>query len=1357
MAKIDEGGLYFKADLDNDKLLGAIHESINSFNGLSDVADAAGQSADSSFRKSSEGIKAALTKAGEACDIHVQKIASLESQYKKLQEKAGKAFMSGRDAEYSKILQSMGAIEGEIAARKSLLKEMQKYSDILEHQKNKIEENAQAHVSLRSRLTKLKEEMALLIDQGVDEQSEAYRKLAAELGRLQDIQADIAQQGLVLSNDEADFQGIIQGVSGLSGALSAATGAISLFAGENEDLQKVMTKVQSVMAITIGLQQVSQTLNKDSAFQLVTLNKLKAWWAKVVEVATTAETAETAAKISNTAAQEAQISAASKNALAQEANAIATTKQSIAAAGGVAANFTLAGAFRAVGFAIKSIPVFGWIVAGLSAIVALVSHFSSKAKEAKKRAEEMSKSMTEMASKPISSLMKLQAEWISLGDNMQAKQKFIEKNRKSFEELNIAINDTYDAERRLMSPEHTRAFIQAQLMKAKGSALIESEDYKNKLKEAADIESKIMDAKESKKKIRDYKNHNFKLEALYKQDLKIKELQEKLNPINEYLQETVSKSVQITRDGQKKLDKLNEEALKKQANTVAGKRALLESELEDLKRKRESMLAIDKKSISEYDKKIKDKQSEIESLDIKTDYAKDRGRDPFIENLEKRKKAYEEYLKWINSDDDKIRSAAGKQFAGLLKEGDSYVEYLRRQRDALLSISNRTQEQNKNLVTLSSAIAEEGEKTILEVFERTTHEQIDAIDTIVDKIESLKRIRDEIGSEDPLRRQKEQILDNSLREAEKQAERETRALYAEYAAYYDQRIDLHKKYLSDIELLERSKEKANTNEEKQKIERTIEERKKRYDKDVNKVDNYDDVIAAYGSFEQRKQAIIDEFEEKRQKAQERRDREMIENIEKAQKEVISKLTLDEMIKNPDWSKLFEDLDEITTAELERLQAMLEEKKLILGVELSPRDFDVISDKIKSIKAEIRERNPFKGLAQAVKDYGSAADSVSKKKALSNMFSSAAGSIGLVREAFDSVVDGIKKMGVQMDEETEQILSNISGLLDGAGQLATGIASANPLDIIKGSIGLFTSAVDLLNTKDRDAQRNIRNRTKAVDNLQRAYDDLSRSIDRALGGDKYRKQKEAINNLREQERHLREMERAERGKKKSDDDKIKEYQDRQTEIRRKQEDIINGMRDEILGIDARAAAEQLGDAFISAFTRGEDALKAFGRKADEVVANIMKQMLVKKLLEEPIGKILDKYSKKWVDKDGNFSGFDSVINDAEAMGEELKNLAKGFQEKGADVLKKLGNIASSGDTTLTGGVKGVTEETAGIVAGQLNAIRMRQAEATELMRQQLMYMSRIANNTSYNKHLESIDRKLSNVSNDSLRSRGVANE
>ena len=67
----------------------------------------------------------------------------------------------------------------------------------------------------------------------------------------------------------------MSGVSGLAGLFTTATGALSLFASENENLARIQTRVQSVMAITMGLQQVFNTLNKDSAFRLVTVVKMK--------------------------------------------------------------------------------------------------------------------------------------------------------------------------------------------------------------------------------------------------------------------------------------------------------------------------------------------------------------------------------------------------------------------------------------------------------------------------------------------------------------------------------------------------------------------------------------------------------------------------------------------------------------------------------------------------------------------------------------------------------------------------------------------------------------------------------------------------------------------------------------------------------------------------------------------------------------------------------------------------------------------------------------------------------------------------------------------------------------------------
>nr|DAP12911.1 MAG TPA: Tape measure domain protein [Caudoviricetes sp.] len=105
--------------------------------------------------------------------------------------------------------------------------------------------------------------------------TEEYQKMAETAAQLSDTLGDLRAQTSVLANDDANLQGFISGVNGLSGAFTTATGVMSLFASENENLMKIQARVQSVMAITMGLQQVFNALNKDSAFRLVTVTKAK--------------------------------------------------------------------------------------------------------------------------------------------------------------------------------------------------------------------------------------------------------------------------------------------------------------------------------------------------------------------------------------------------------------------------------------------------------------------------------------------------------------------------------------------------------------------------------------------------------------------------------------------------------------------------------------------------------------------------------------------------------------------------------------------------------------------------------------------------------------------------------------------------------------------------------------------------------------------------------------------------------------------------------------------------------------------------------------------------------------------------
>ena len=159
----------------------------------------------------------------------------------------------------------------ELNAAKRALEEEKAALQGLQAEQEKVRESGKR---LSLQLRELQDNMARLRLEGKQD-TEEYRKMAQQAALLSDTLADLNTQTKILSHDDANLQGFMSGVSGLAGLFTTATGALSLFASENENLAKIQTRVQSVMAITMGLQQVFNTLNKDSAFRLVTVVKMK--------------------------------------------------------------------------------------------------------------------------------------------------------------------------------------------------------------------------------------------------------------------------------------------------------------------------------------------------------------------------------------------------------------------------------------------------------------------------------------------------------------------------------------------------------------------------------------------------------------------------------------------------------------------------------------------------------------------------------------------------------------------------------------------------------------------------------------------------------------------------------------------------------------------------------------------------------------------------------------------------------------------------------------------------------------------------------------------------------------------------
>ena len=1374
-----------RAELDGEKQ--GMVALINELNNL--------QRANAGVAATQEEIRAGLGQIGAACEMHETALASLEDEYAKISAQMNTALKSGNDNEYRALRERAQAIKGEITTRKQLLKELRDQSNALEAEATKMEQaaaaannTAQAHVSLRSRIRELREEMALYREQFGD-QTDKYREMSAELGRLQDIQGDIQAQGSILSNDQAQFQGIITGLNGVVGGFTAAQGAVALFAGENENLQKIMLKVQSLMSITMGLQQVSATLNKDSAFRLATVNSLREWWNKLLAIGrgeqiastaatvadTTATTASTVATTANTAAQTAANSAKTASVGASTGAAAAQGVQTASAVAGTAANIGLAGAFRMVGAAIKSIPVFGWILAGISALIALVSHFVGKANEAKKAAEEWYNAIAENSYKPIAAIMDLSQRWNELGNDLEAKKQFIEDNKKAFDELGASVNDVVDAENLLA--KNKDAFINAQIEKAKAAIYLQqaTEKVKELIKKEQEVAAMPMPEKLFTYLQTSPYGAGYWVEGINQAKVEAKK---ELADLRAEITQGFTNAAEAEKRGFNILKIAGVSATQTYAKGSLGAIqqaiALKQEALKKLTNNADYQKAM---------KEIEALQKQADKITGKTTTTSGGGggggrssggggtkKDPFLEKLAKYKSEYARFQKWVNSGDAIIQKAAATEFDGLLKQGATYIDYLKRQRDIILDVdvANRTKAQNKQLRQLNDAIAEETKNTVLEAFNNELSASLANAKTVLEMLKVIEAKRKELsGDGTELDNAKAKSLDNAEEKANAEAAKQTEALLTEYASFVEQKRRLEEQFNTDMELLSRARAKATTAAEIAEIDQAMANRKTKYNKDVVNVGGYDEILNQYGGYEQKKTRIQEQYAERRRIAELNGNTQLLQQLATAEQNELSKLQSDLIKNSADWQNLFGNLDELTTSTIKKLIAKIEGMKATIGVDLNPQDLKALTDQLNKAREEVEKRNPFtalgaawKRLKEATKD-GKGLGSDEAKKATKDVASAVSQSINLVSGTFNAVTAGLQKMGVSMDEETQAILSDLGGIMDGASQVAQGIATGNPLSVIQGSIGLLSSAFDLFNSRDRKAEKQIKKHQEAINKLQNAYKQLEWQIDKALGGEVYKNQRAAIKNMQEQQAHLKASWEAEISKKHTDWGRVDDFKEQYAELGRQIEDLIDEISNDLLQTNAKDFANELGDALVEAFGKGEDAAKAMETTVNSVLKNLVLNQLKKNFLETQLQGALDQLEKDmgyWSGDNFIFDGLsdEEIARFKASVGAATANFNNAMQLY-EDLFKEMG--LDDTDESLTGAVKGVSEETADILAGQMNAVRINQLDMAAIMRQQLQQLNQIAVNTGYNKYLSRIERIITileqNQSGNTLRSQGLS--
>lgn len=1158
-------------------------------------------------------IKLGLEETVRIIELNKEGICQLEEEYQRLSKECGDAFQAGNFDHSVQLAKERDGVEIVINARKKAISEANKYNNKLREMHSKIsaeaavqekskaalDQKTKSAQSLRTRMRELTMEAAALRDAAqqegveIDKTTGRYREIIEELGRLRDIQGDINTAGNVFANDENQFAGVISGLNGLVGGFTAAQGAIALFGTENEDLQRVMLKVQSLMSITMGLQQVQQALNKDSAFQLVTLNGLKQWWNKLLVIGAGAQATETAAteagvaaKLSDTAAEGVNATATTAAAAAKELKATATGEaaaaealdtaatgaNAVAAGAGTAANIGLAGAFRMVGAAISSIPVFGWIAAAIGVLIGVISHFIGKANEADEKLKEQQEFIRGS-----------REEYAKASLSIKTYQKRIEDFNGTTEEENQLVAELNQKFGTAMGQHKTLAEWK-QTLAEKGEAYcraIEKEAlaqaYLNKYTEAY---IHLLEVEDEIKAGKYHHWYNTKLGDDKADDAARAAAQADVDRYQKEYEKAMQEAQSIRQGAGLSLSEVSVSSPKGGAGGGSTPAKF------DAK-------AAAREQRKQYEDYVSQVKGFIRDANVEvTDYAITMHSDGLMQELNViRKNSNQRIEAWKDT---------------LRDQAELRKQYLH---DVYMTTEGATED----IWEASDA----GRKSIEEYMKEFLHGA--DLSKVLSDIDFARTLSESLEENDPAKA----WLNKYVAEVE----------LAEYQVaetrqkYFDQWVESYGTVEQKQEVMWRKYTKLLNSipaEFHDAIYEAwdIEESNLNLDqfkKSLNWEEVFGNLDAVATSSLQRLKTKLQQFI--------KTQKDLSPEAAKALAEAIEKID-DKLTERNPFDALSTSFSNLKTANRNvRLAQEAYNEALKNGTELEKKNAEATLAAAKNAKQ--------KALAEATKAMQATAGKLNEYIGIAN-----------------DLMDCLSTFGVELPPELTGFIEGIGGAVDAL----ENIDLTKPTSIIKGAIGVVSGlgkAIGSLFNHDARKEKKIQKMQKQVEALERAYDKLGESIDKAFSTDASNLIKQQNQMLEQQKILIQQQIKEEKSKKHTDNDRIREWEQQIEDINATIAANKEAAIDAIFGSDLKSAIEGFADAYADAWASGEDRAKS----AKDYVRSMMKQMVkesIKAAIQASgqMDAIRKKLEQFYSDK--ILSGWeqDYILNMAEALQKEL---------------------------------------------------------------------------------------------------------
>lgn len=414
-------------------------------------------------------------------------------------------------------------------------------------------------------------------------------------------------------------------------------------------------------------------------------------------------------------------------------------------------------------------------------------------------------------------------------------------------------------------------------------------------------------------------------------------------------------------------------------------------------------------------------------------------------------------------------------------------------------------------------------------------------------------------------------------------------------------------------------------------------------------------------------------------------------------------------------------------------------------------------------------------------------------------------IASVAQQFSGAFSGLSDLFSQFgDEDTAKLMNQLGGVADGIADIASGNIIQGSIKVLTSALSVEVVSDT---AKFEKAIKNLEQSIEKLDHvISKSFgkNEVTSRIEAIKDLEELQKQtkkaEQAEKDARKQVKLLGiKLWKKGRGSG-TDPAKLEELKEKAEQARRKVEDLKDELNELLTGTNKSTIA----DGIIESLKEAENSVDAFEKTFDNMIRNAIlnsfKLNVIKPLAEKWFKKFVDysdnektETTEYYEDEDPKITSRTHYDNDTRRFTREndekrkkiVTKIVKGqdgkldLTQKEVDELKKdylemneraktrkealdkmlsdlgieggLFGVNEKDKKGLTGEIQSVTEETAGILEGlfrsmQIDVTNIAKSvqESTQIAMQNSTYLSQIVANTSYNKHLETMDIRLQNI-------------